>query len=217
VTSAWLRLRPLPEARELWTAPLPEDAALCLEASRRPAVRAALALDAGGEAGKGEGRLLLELAGDEPAVAADRVWLAAKLAGEAAESARLEQAREALGCPGDAEQGLALRVAVVPSALDGAARALRAAGAVLVAEPARGLLHARAPIRAGAEAPLLAAARDAAARGRGSWRLLAAPLAVKRGLDVFGEPGPRLALLRRLKEQYDPGRVLNPGRFAGNL
>jgi FAD/FMN-containing dehydrogenase len=40
---------------------------------------------------------------------------------------------------------------------------------------------------------------------------------VKRGIDVFGEPGPRLTLLRRLKEQYDPACVLNPGRFAGKL
>ena len=53
--------------------------------------------------------------------------------------------------------------------------------------------------------------------GRGSWRVEAAPLAVKRGLDVFGEPGERLGLLRRLKAEYDPDGVLNPGRFAGRL
>jgi glycolate oxidase FAD binding subunit len=40
---------------------------------------------------------------------------------------------------------------------------------------------------------------------------------LKRGLDVFGDTGPALAIMRRMKEQYDPGRVLNPGRFAGGI
>jgi FAD/FMN-containing dehydrogenase len=56
-----------------------------------------------------------------------------------------------------------------------------------------------------------------AAEGRGSVRIEAAPLALRRGVDVFGEPGPRLALLRRLKAAFDPAGVLNPGRFAGRL
>jgi glycolate oxidase FAD binding subunit len=106
---------------------------------------------------------------------------------------------------------------VVPSALEPAAAALRGAGAALVAEPARGLVHARSALEPGGAGALLAAARGAAAQGRGSWRVLAAPLALKRTLDVFGEPGARLALLRRLKAQYDPRGVLNPGRFAGKL
>jgi len=216
LASAWLRLRPLPETRALLVAAPPVDAALTLEASRRPAVRAALALDAGFDAGGGA-RLLLELAGDEPAVAAERAWLEAKLAAEAADPADLDAAREALGW-GAADGALSLRVAVLPSAVASAAAALRAAGAVLATEPARGLLHARAALALPNDAaPILAAAREAAARGRGSWRVLAAPLAVKRGIDVFGEPGPRLALLRRLKAQYDPTCVLNPGRFAGKL
>lgn len=225
VTSAWLRLRPLPESRILWAAPRPE-APLALEAARRPSVRAALALDEGIAGAPAGGQLLLELAGDEPAVAADLAWLGARVPGERAEPERLAGARDALSCADAGDETVALRVAVVPSAVADAAQALRGAGAALVSEPARGLLHARlareetTPLLAAARAdaaPLLGAAREAAARGRGSWRVLAAPLALKRDLDVFGDPGPRLALLRRLKEQYDPGCVLNPGRFAGRL
>lgn len=272
VTSAWLRLRPLPETRRIWAAPPPEPA-LALEAARRSSVRAALALDAGVAGAPAGGILLLELAGDEPAVASDLAWLAARVPGEEADLAQLERARDALACPDAGSEALALRLAVLPSALAGAARALREAGAMLVTEPARGLLHARlareeaspgaaaraeaapgvtareveeppgaaareaeVPPRAAAReveeppsaaareaevppgtAALLATAREAAARGRGSWRVVAAPLALKRGLDVFGDPGPRLVLLRRLKEQYDPACVLNPGRFAGRL
>jgi FAD/FMN-containing dehydrogenase len=174
--------------------------------------------------------MLFELAGDEPAVAGDRAWLAERVGARPAAADALERARERLGVGAPAGSGeadpparaeLRLRVAAVPTAVAGAAAALRAAGARAVAQPARGLVHACALLApdAGPEdaAPLLATARSAAERGRGSWRVEAAPLAVKRGLDVFGEPGPRLSLLRRLKAEYDPRSVLNPGRFAGGL
>jgi glycolate oxidase FAD binding subunit len=47
--------------------------------------------------------------------------------------------------------------------------------------------------------------------------ILAAPAAWKRGLDVWGRVPPTLAIMRELKEQFDPRRVLNPGRFAGGI
>ena len=43
------------------------------------------------------------------------------------------------------------------------------------------------------------------------------PAAVKADIDVFGEIGASLGIMKRLKEQYDPGRVLSPGRFAGRI
>jgi glycolate oxidase FAD binding subunit len=223
IVSAWVRLRPLPEARSLLALPLPEPPR-ALEAARRPAVRAAIALDGRlADAvlpGAHGDTLLLELCGDAPAVDADAGWLRAELGAAPAPEVALERARVLAG-GAEGEAALLLRVAVVASELGRAWGALRAAGATLLAEPARGLLRARAelpeadPVRA--VAPLLAAARAAAARGRGSWRLERAPLALRREVDVFGDPGPHLALLRRLKAEYDPGQVLNPGRFAGRL
>ena len=41
------------------------------------------------------------------------------------------------------------------------------------------------------------------------------PLDVKSRLDVWDEPGEPLAIMRRMKEQYDPKGMLNPGRFVG--
>lgn len=35
--------------------------------------------------------------------------------------------------------------------------------------------------------------------------------------DAWGDVGPALALMRRLKERFDPNRVLNPGRFVGGI
>jgi len=45
--------------------------------------------------------------------------------------------------------------------------------------------------------------------------IVAAPPAWKKGLDVWGRTPETLDLMRALKTQFDPMRVINPGRFAG--
>jgi glycolate oxidase FAD binding subunit len=35
--------------------------------------------------------------------------------------------------------------------------------------------------------------------------------------DSWGDVGPALALMRRIKERFDPNRILNPGRFVGGM
>jgi glycolate oxidase FAD binding subunit len=47
--------------------------------------------------------------------------------------------------------------------------------------------------------------------------VLAAPAEWKTGLDVWGRPPETIDIMRALKEQFDPARVLNPGRFAGGI
>jgi glycolate oxidase FAD binding subunit len=37
------------------------------------------------------------------------------------------------------------------------------------------------------------------------------------GFDPWGDVGPALELMRRIKERFDPNRILNPGRFVGGL
>ena len=39
----------------------------------------------------------------------------------------------------------------------------------------------------------------------------------KRGIDVFGDVPPSVALMRAVKAEFDPNRVLSPGRFVGRL
>jgi len=43
------------------------------------------------------------------------------------------------------------------------------------------------------------------------------PTRAKKRLDVWGDAGPGLAVMHRLKEQMDPSRILNPGRFLGGI
>jgi glycolate oxidase FAD binding subunit len=47
--------------------------------------------------------------------------------------------------------------------------------------------------------------------------VLAAPLALKQAVEVWGYTGNALELMRRLKQQFDPERLLSPGRFVGGL
>ena len=47
--------------------------------------------------------------------------------------------------------------------------------------------------------------------------ILAAPPAWKRGLDVWGPAPESLGIMQALKDQFDPHRVLNPGRFVGGI
>jgi len=51
----------------------------------------------------------------------------------------------------------------------------------------------------------------------GSLVILEAPPEVKAKVDVWGPVGSALPLMRGLKEQFDPQRILNPGRFVGGL
>jgi glycolate oxidase FAD binding subunit len=43
------------------------------------------------------------------------------------------------------------------------------------------------------------------------------PLSVKQAMDVWGDPGPSLALMRALKAKLDPHNTLNPGRYFGRI
>ncbi|MDQ3258393.1 MAG: FAD-binding oxidoreductase, partial [Acidobacteriota bacterium] len=52
---------------------------------------------------------------------------------------------------------------------------------------------------------------------QGSLVVLHCPPAVKASVDVWGEVGDALPLMRRVKAQFDPAGVLNPGRFVGGI
>jgi len=47
--------------------------------------------------------------------------------------------------------------------------------------------------------------------------ILAAPSAWKRGLDVWGRHPDGFDYMRSLRQEFDPQRTINPGRFAGFL
>jgi FAD/FMN-containing dehydrogenase len=36
-------------------------------------------------------------------------------------------------------------------------------------------------------------------------------------IDAWGDPGPTAHLMHSIKRQYDPQRLLNPGRFVAGI
>jgi len=60
-------------------------------------------------------------------------------------------------------------------------------------------------------------AREIATQRGGFVVVDAAPLAVKKQIDVFGPPRSDIEIMRRLKQQFDPERRLSPGRFMGRI
>jgi len=61
------------------------------------------------------------------------------------------------------------------------------------------------------------AVRAFATEAKGSLVVLEAPVEVKAAVDVWGPVGKGLGLMQALKAEFDPDRILNPGRFAGGL
>jgi glycolate oxidase FAD binding subunit len=81
-----------------------------------------------------------------------------------------------------------------------------------LAFPTTGLLVAR--VHAAAVDRIADARRFVEAAG-GSLVILAAPVSIKQRIDVWGDVGSALALMRNLKQQFDPRSTLNPGRYIG--
>ena len=117
-------------------------------------------------------------------------------------------------------------LAAVLDALDAAARAA-GLDPVVGGSAAAGVLYAAVPPGAAAAATAefvaaLRAARPLAAAGddgppaRGSAVVVHAPAAVREAVDVWG-PVPSAGLMRAVKDQFDPGHRMAPGRFAGGI
>ena len=69
----------------------------------------------------------------------------------------------------------------------------------------------------GALADTILEVRAAAAARGGSLFVARVPPGITSRLDVWGDPGDALPLMRRVKEQFDPRGCLNPGRFVGGI
>jgi glycolate oxidase FAD binding subunit len=63
----------------------------------------------------------------------------------------------------------------------------------------------------------LESARAAAVWAGGSLVVDAAPSAIRAGFDAWGPLPSAFAVMRELKQRFDPERRLNPGRFVGGL
>lgn len=152
----------------------------------------------------------------------------AEIRGDDEPTGRLWGQIRALTDASDPQQPV-VKIAVPPARSLEVVRTLESAAASqglqvsVLAHAGVGLVYGRFERRAWDEAALdrLAAlvreVRQAAREREGSLVVESCPLALKSAVDVWGEIGPSLRLMRALKEQLDPGHVLNPGRFVGGI
>ncbi|MBD2489501.1 FAD-binding oxidoreductase [Aulosira sp. FACHB-615] len=59
--------------------------------------------------------------------------------------------------------------------------------------------------------------RDRTQNHQGFLSILTAPATVKQNIDVWGNIGNALPLMRRIKAQFDSQNILSPGRFVGGI
>jgi glycolate oxidase FAD binding subunit len=211
ITEAVFRLHPLPEASRWITVPA-ADATLA--AAAIAAVRGSqhdpVALEADRAAPGGPVTVGIAVEGVAGGIGA-RAEAVADLLGSAAGTPATvtEQPPDWWG---RAQQGPAATVTCEPTGL---ADLLGAAPGALRGSVGAGVLVAALNDgdRLGAE---LAKLREIAHRHGGSTVLRCAPPHRRIGLDVWG-PVPALALMRRVKDQFDPEHRLSPGRFVGGI
>ncbi len=119
------------------------------------------------------------------------------------------------------------KLSVLPARVGDVFQALReaqgsldgASGIVAQAQPASGIVYLRIPqvLDTAATIRALAGLREACARLEGSLVLWSAGPELKRTFDPWGPPGYPLDLMRKLKDEFDPQHVLNPGRYVGGI
>jgi glycolate oxidase FAD binding subunit len=177
------------------------------------------------------GRLTVVIEGIQPGVEAQAA-AAAELLGEVGEVEVLgpggtEAALSRLGALPWEKTDVGIKVTVPPAELPDAITDL--AGGWL----GHGPLAAHAGtgvIRVGLDGPVpdraeqveaftgfVAKARERLAARGGTLVIAEAPPALKRAVDAWGPPGDAIELMRRVKRQFDPDRVLSPGRFVGGI
>jgi len=219
IESAWLRLRARPDRTASCEASAPDVVSACrmgVAAANCTSARAAAILSDG----QGGWRLVVELAGDEPIVKRDLHWLRSEFAAHEAPESTIDRLRE-LQAEVPAPSGLRFRIGALSSRLEEALVGLQKNGASLLAYPGLRLIYARFPLTeppVGSEVDLaFHTVAKVAREAGGNYVCEAAPSWAKSGRDMFGEIGATGSIMRILKERFDPGGVLNPGRFAGRI
>jgi glycolate oxidase FAD binding subunit len=217
IVEATFRLHPVPAARAYVTAALPDAASAhravqaVLHSSVVSVVPSALECVTTPDDGIALG-VLLEGVPDGVSTRAAHV---ANLLGPQAQD--IHSTTEAPGNWGRYPDGTTLiEVTAPPASLPDLLGAVPPDGALTWSASGHG--HAGLPAGMAAEevARMLSGLRGVLAGHNGGAVVCFAPEEVRDAIDLWG-PMPALALMRRVKDQFDPAHRLSPGRFAGGI
>lgn len=118
------------------------------------------------------------------------------------------------------EAATVLKVSVLPDeicAVSGNAREWSGDAEISLVAHATGLMTVAITATPATTAALLDRLRARVSPSGGSVVVLHAPDPVRGSIDVWGSDRGTLPLMREIKRRFDPNRVLNAGRFVGNL
>jgi glycolate oxidase FAD binding subunit len=121
--------------------------------------------------------------------------------------------------PGEVSMRLGIRPRATRALVEGLLPVLEALGAhvtALSATPSVGSVLVRLQLADGSAARLAEVQRITLDLAE-SATILSAPPEWKQGIDVWGAAPAGLEVMTEIREQFDPKRTLNPGRFAGFL
>jgi glycolate oxidase FAD binding subunit len=194
ITECAFRLHPRPAAARYVRAQAPPAAVADVLAAQ--VVPAAVEVDSA------TGELAVLVEGTPDGVRERAAKLAKLLGGEVT-----DEAPEWWGEPPWPAGGIGLKLGVPLSAVP----ELVASGATIRGSAGTGVLYASAADITGVEA-----VRALCVRLGGHAVVLTAPPGVREILDMWG-PVPGLALMRRIKDGFDPGHRFAPGRFVGGI
>jgi glycolate oxidase FAD binding subunit len=219
ITEAIFRLHPLPERAAWVSADLPDEAAAgAAVAAVLHSQVAAAAVEVARPARDGAITVAVLLEGVAAGVRARAAAVGSLLGATAATRDQPPAWWAAL--PGPVTLKLTAEIAAVPRLLRGLREAAVAAGVApdVRGSAGAGVLYAGLPGDSDPDAArrFVLAARSHCAAAGGAAVLLRAPAAVRAAVDTWG-PVPGLALMRRLKDEFDPGHRMAPGRFVGGI
>ncbi|MDY7088086.1 MAG: FAD-binding oxidoreductase [Actinomycetota bacterium] len=194
ITECVFRLHPRPVAHAYVRSTAPVQAV--------PSILAARVAPTAIEVDSATGELAVLIEGTAEGVRERSALLGKLLAGEITDAAPAWW-----GLPPWDADGIGMKLSVplskVPALLD--------AGATVRGSAGTGVLHAAAPGITEVER-----LRALCVRGGGHAVVLTAPSPVREIVDMWG-PVPGLALMRRIKDQFDPAHRFAPGRFVGGM
>jgi glycolate oxidase FAD binding subunit len=107
--------------------------------------------------------------------------------------------------------------AVLATGMSATLSELGVATPYLAASPGLGAVVARLDLGNEGSADVLAGVQGILLGLADTATILAAPPSWKRGIDVWGRLPEGFDVMRSLRQQFDPERTINPGRFAGFL
>ena len=137
------------------------------------------------------------------------------IAGDAVENGPLDAISRAYAAVQN--DAVCVRATVRVAAVGAIAQALADAGASVVSEPTLGSAHGSWAEAGTVDEKTIASLRQLAVGAGGALIIERATVDLKRAAKVWGAPRGDFTLMQRLKQQFDPNRTLNPGRYVGGI